>query len=87
MNKKIKEIRLYATFTCPYCRMEKEWLASKNINHKTIMVDINPFEAQKVVNKTGQMGVPVTEITYDNNESEFVVGFDQGKLSSLFGLS
>jgi len=79
----IKQVKLYATFTCPYCKMEKEWLDSKGIKHNVVMVDMNPYEAQKMVEKTGQMGIPVTEIIYDNKETEFVIGFDQKKLSDL----
>lgn len=84
MNQEIKEIKLYATFTCPYCKMEKDWLEENNIKHKVIMVDINPYEAQKMVEKTGQMGVPVTEIEYISGESEYVIGFDKSRLSSVF---
>ena len=87
MDQKIKEIKLYATFTCPYCKMEKNWLDSKGVKHKIIMVDLNPYEAQKMVEKTGQMGVPVTEITYESDKSDFVIGFDQQKLTKVLGIN
>ncbi len=86
MNQRVKEIKLYATFTCPYCKMEKEWLDKKQISHKVIMVDMNPYEGQRMVEKTGQMGVPVTEITYQDDKSEFVIGYDQKKLSDILEL-
>lgn len=81
MNKQIKEVKLYATFSCPYCKMEKNWLNENKVPHKVIMVDINSYEAQKMVEKTGQMGVPVTEIIYKSNDSEFIIGFEKSKLS------
>lgn len=84
--KTIKTVKLYATFTCPYCKMEKDWLDKNKINHRVIMVDMNPYEAQKMVQKTGQMGVPVTEIEFDSGESEYIIGFDTKKLSTLLNV-
>jgi hypothetical protein len=36
-----------------------------------------------MVRKTGQMGVPVTEIVYDNGEEEYIIGFDKERLSEI----
>ncbi len=36
-----------------------------------------------MVRKTGQMGVPVTEVQYADADSEFVIGFDKDRLTSL----
>jgi len=83
---KPKNIKLYSTMSCPYCKMEKSWLESKKIEHEVVYVDLNPKEAQNLVNKTGQMGVPVTEVLYDDADSEFIVGFDKPKLSSTLGV-
>jgi hypothetical protein len=63
--------------------MEKLWLDSKKIKHDVIFVDLSPKDAQAMVAKTGQMGVPVTEIIYADKASEFIIGFDQQKLSSF----
>jgi len=83
---KPKSVKLYSTMSCPYCKMEKSWLEEKKVKHDVVFVDLNPEEAQKMVDKTGQMGVPVTEVEFEEGESEFVVGFDKGKLSSLLGV-
>ena len=80
-------IKLYSTMSCPYCKMEKVWLDEKRIKHEVIYVDLNPQEAEKMVAKTGQMGVPVTEIQYENEKPAFVIGFDTVKLSQLLGVS
>lgn len=66
--------------------MEKEWLDSKKIKHDIIFVDLNPAEAQSMVAKTGQMGVPVTEIQYEDGEPEYIIGFDKPRLSQILGL-
>jgi glutaredoxin/uncharacterized protein (DUF302 family) len=67
---KVKKIKLYATTSCPYCKMEAAWFDSNKIKYDHVLVDLNQKEAEEMVRKTGQMGVPVTEITYDNDESE-----------------
>ncbi len=88
MNTKTpKSVKVYSTLTCPYCVMEKKFLEQKNVQHEVVYVDLNPLEAQKMIQKTGQMGEPVTEIEYDGKDSQFVIGFDPGKLSDLLNLA
>lgn len=83
---KVKKIKLYATTSCPYCKMEASWLDSQKIKYEHTLVDLNQAAAEEMVAKTGQMGVPVTEIVYDNGEEEYIVGFDKEKLSEILGL-
>lgn len=86
MTKKIHHITIFATLSCPYCKLEKQWLDAHNIQHKLIFVDLSPYEAQKMVEKTGQMGVPVTEIGFADSDPEYVIGFDKPKLAALLGV-
>lgn len=83
MKNKPTQITVYSTVSCPYCKMEKEWLDSKGIQHNVIFVDLSPKDAQEMVEKTGQMGVPVTEIRYEDKETEYVIGFDQHQLAHI----
>ncbi len=83
---KVKKVKLYSTVQCPYCRMEKAWLEGNNIEHEVSYVDKNQEEAIEMVRKTGQMGVPVTEVSYEDGNSDYIVGFDIGKLSQIFEL-
>ena len=39
-----------------------------------------------MIQKTGQMGVPVNIITFDYDAEKIVIGFDRGKLTHLLGL-
>ena len=43
-------------------------------------------KAQEMINKSGQMGVPVILITPENGEEQMVIGFDKEKIASLLGL-
>jgi len=66
--------------------MVADWLTSKKVNFEKILVDQNQQAAMDMVKKTGQMGVPVTEIEYTDRKSEFVIGFNQPQLSYMLGV-
>ncbi len=82
-ERKISKIKLYATTTCPYCKAEKSYLDLRGINYEYLLVDLNPLAAQEMVEKTGQMGVPVTEIIYDDGDYEFIIGYDKERLDKV----
>lgn len=84
---KVKKIKLYATMSCPYCKMEASWFDSKGIKYNHVYVDLNPIAAEEMVKKTGQMGVPVTEIVYDNDEEEYIIGFDKARLEEILKIN
>ena len=87
MNK-IKEYKLYSTPTCGYCHILKDWLAANNVEFTEINVAADPAKGMEMVQKTGQMGVPVSIITFaDKKMPEAVIlGFDQTKISQTLGL-
>lgn len=75
-----KKIIIYTTTTCPYCHQAKEYLDSKEI--KYIDEDVSdPKNAQKMIDKSGQMGVPVLDI-----EGKIIVGFDKAAIDKELGL-
>ncbi|MER3407174.1 MAG: hypothetical protein C4278_02005 [Patescibacteria group bacterium] len=82
-KRKIESIKLYATTTCPYCAQEKAFLDSNNIKYDYVLVDINPIAAEEMIKKTGQQGVPVTEIIYNDGDSDFIIGFDRQRLTRI----
>lgn len=80
------KVKVYATTTCPYCTMVADWLTSKKVAFEKILVDQDQKAAMDMVQKTGQMGVPVTEIEYPDRNPEFVVGFNQPQLAYMLGV-
>lgn len=80
------KVKVYSTTTCPYCKMEADWLKSKKIEFEEVKVDQNHEEAKHMVEKTGQMGVPVTEIQYKDRKSEYIVGFNPPQLAYMLGV-
>jgi glutaredoxin 3 len=71
----MSSITVYTTTRCPYCVMLKNFLSSKNISFKEVNVERNPEIMQKLVNTTGQMGVPQTEVN-----GKWVIGFDPNSI-------
>ena len=80
-------VTMYTTRTCPFCKMQRDYLVSKSIVYKEILVDENPEEAQKMIAISGQMGVPFTVITSDNGEQVNILGFDRAKIDEALGIS
>ncbi|HRY37017.1 MAG TPA: glutaredoxin domain-containing protein [Candidatus Magasanikbacteria bacterium] len=74
-------INIYSTPSCPYCHMVKDYLKSKNISFTDYNVAEDHDKAQEMIEKSGQMGVPVVEI--DNN---IIVGFDKPEIDRLLNL-
>lgn len=75
-------IKVYSTQTCPYCHQLKDFLKENNIEFEDIDVGKDQEAGKKMVEKTGQMGVPVTEI-----DGEFIVGFDVEKIKQKLNIN
>jgi glutaredoxin len=80
-------ITIYSTTTCPYCKMLKDYLKSKNIAFVEKLVDMDE-SAQKEMSEVsgGFMGVPFTLISKEDGSKETILGFDQGKVNSILGI-
>jgi len=74
-----KKVVIYSTPTCPYCKRAKDYLSRKGIPYTDINVAQDRNAAKEMIQKSGQMGVPV--IIIDDNE--IVVGFNQALLDKL----
>lgn len=77
---------MYTTPTCAYCKQAKEFFRENDVEFKEVDVAADNDAAQMMVEKSGQMGVPVIMVEKDGKE-EIVVGFDKAKLSSILGIS
>jgi len=71
-------IKVYSTPTCPYCVTLKAFLKEKGIEFKDIDVSSDSKSAEEMIQKSGQMGVPVSDI-----DGQIVVGFDKEKICQL----
>ncbi|MBU1102676.1 glutaredoxin family protein [Patescibacteria group bacterium] len=71
-------IKVYSTPTCPYCVTLKKFLKEKGVNFADIDVSADEKELQEMIDKSGQMGVPVIDIN-----GEIVIGFNRDKILEL----
>ncbi len=74
-------VKIYGTPACPFCVRAKEFLRNNNIDFEDIDISANQEKVQELIQKSGQMGVPVLDI-----DGSIVVGFDKGKITKLLGL-
>jgi glutaredoxin-like YruB-family protein len=76
-----KKVKIYSTPTCPFCMMSKKFLKENNIDFEDIDVSTDQAKAKEMVQKSGQMAVPVIDI-----DGEIIVGFDKEKIRKTLGL-
>ncbi len=74
-------VRLYTLPTCHYCNALKEFLEDHHIDFKEIDVSKDEEVKKTIIEKTGQLGVPVIEIN-----GQFISGFDKEKISKLLDI-
>ena len=77
----LKNITIYTTNTCAYCVMVKKWLKSKKLAYEEVNLDENPERAEEALEISGQMAVPVTVVTKDDDTKEVIVGYNLAKLA------
>jgi|TARA_B100002003_G_C14046027_1_gene503846 glutaredoxin-like YruB-family protein len=66
------DVKVYSTKVCPWCHKVKDFLKEKKVEFKDIDVGADKKAAEEMVEKSGQMGVPVTDIN-----GTIIVGFDK----------
>ncbi|OHA21194.1 MAG: NrdH-redoxin [Candidatus Taylorbacteria bacterium RIFCSPHIGHO2_01_FULL_51_15] len=75
-------VTIYSTPTCVYCNAAKAFFKQKEIAYTEHNVAADVEKRKEMIDKSGQMGVPVIEI-----DGQLVVGFNQPKIKQLLGIS
>lgn len=81
-EKKKTRVKIFSTPSCPYCHAAKEYLKEHKVDYEDIDVSKNQAAAEEMIEKSGQMGVPV--IIVDNKL--VIVGFDRDALKKALKL-
>ncbi len=81
----METVKIYSTPTCVYCNLAKQFFADNNVKYEEFNVAEDQEKAEEMVEKTGQMGVPVISITVKGKE-EVIVGFQEDRIRELLGL-
>jgi glutaredoxin-like YruB-family protein len=74
-------VTVYSTPTCPYCHQAKDYFTEKGVKFSDINVAEDQEKAKEMVEKSGQMGVPVIDI-----DGTIIIGFDKAKIDEILGL-
>jgi len=75
------KVKVYSTPTCPYCVAVKEFLKENKIEFEDIDISQDEESMKMIVEKTGQMGVPVIDIA-----GELIIGFNRQKIVELLNI-
>jgi len=78
MNTNNKKVIVYSTPTCPFCVYAKDYFEKNNIPFEDIDVTKDQAKAKEMVERSGQMGVPVIAI-----DNDIVIGFQPEVFAEL----
>lgn len=70
-------ITVYSTPTCGYCHKAKDYLKELGKEFQDINVAVDQEKAKEMVEKSGQIGVPVIDIN-----GTIIIGFDKPKIDN-----
>jgi len=76
-NIKAIKVKVYSTPTCPWCYKAKDYLKQKKVEFEDINVAENEDASNEMVEKSGQMGVPVLDIN-----GKIIVGFNKEEIDA-----
>ena len=77
----MKNVTIYSTPTCHFCHMAKDFFKANNVAFTDYNVATDLEKRKEMVQKSGQMGVPVIIIGDD-----LIVGFNQPQIAKLLGI-
>ncbi len=77
----MKNITIYSTPTCHYCNEAKKFMKENNISYNEHNVATDLEQRKIMVDKSGQLGVPVIDI-----DGKIMVGFEEGSFKKALGI-
>jgi glutaredoxin-like YruB-family protein len=80
--KPAKRVIVYSTPTCSWCNTLKTYLKLHNVLYNDIDLSRDQKAAEALVKRSGQTGVPQTDIN-----GEIVVGFNKARINQLLGIN
>ena len=77
----MQNVTIYSTNTCHFCHLAKDFFTANGVVFTDYNVGTDLEKRKEMIEKSGQMGVPVITIG-----SEIIVGFDKQRISQLLGI-
>ncbi len=75
-------VTVFTTPTCSWCTRTKSYLRQNGIDFREVDVSKDEKAAQRMVARSGQMGVPQLDI-----DGRMIVGFDKPRIDRLLGIA
>ncbi len=75
------KVIVYSTPSCPWCYRAKLFLKQHGIEFEDVDVSADPERAREMIEKSGQMGVPVIDV-----DGHIIIGYDEVRLRQLLGI-
>ncbi len=77
----IPPVTIYSTPTCHFCHAAKDFFTEHKIAFTDINVATDLDKRKEMIDKSGQMGVPVITIG-----DQLIVGYDEDRIKELLGV-
>lgn len=71
----MKKVIIYTTTWCPFCEATKEYLNQKNVPYEEKNVEIDLQARDEMVEKSGQLGVPVIDVN-----GKIIIGYSPDEI-------
>jgi len=68
-------VKIYSTEWCHFCKEAKKFFEENKVKFTEVDVGKDQKAAEEMIEKSGQMGVPVIDIN-----GEIIVGFDRNRI-------
>jgi glutaredoxin 3 len=69
-------VKLYSTKWCTHCKMVRNFFEENKVKFKEVNIQEDSKAAKEMVSKSGQTGVPITDIN-----GKIVIGFNVEELA------
>ncbi len=80
-NRPRKNVVVYSTPSCSWCATLKTHLRKNGVSFRDIDISRDQHAAEELVRRSGQQGVPQTEI-----DGQIIVGFDRDRINEMLGI-
>ncbi|MDD5702510.1 MAG: glutaredoxin family protein [Dehalococcoidales bacterium] len=76
-----KQVKVYSTPTCPWCKKVKQFLDANGINYQDLNVAEDKAAREEMISTTHQMAVPTISI-----DGEYVIGYNEKELKEKLAI-
>ena len=77
----VKNITIFTTNTCAYCKMVKQFLSHKGLVYDEVNLDDMPERQKEAFDLSGQLTVPITLVTKTDDSRQVIVGYNLSQLA------